>query len=230
MASTTPPNQTGGAALARRTMSTPIGPLELVAGPAGLRAVLWPGEDGSRVARAVGPAGRRAGDSPARAGGEGTEVASGVSGGAAPEVASAVSEGAVPEVVGAGARWDPADLLRAEEHLDAAQAQLEEYFAGSRREFDLALDPAGTDFQLRAWTALRTIPYGTTVSYGEQAAEIGEPGAARAVGAANGRNPLSIVVPCHRVVAASGALTGFAGGLGTKAWLLDHERAVLAGG
>ncbi|HSO05334.1 MAG TPA: methylated-DNA--[protein]-cysteine S-methyltransferase [Candidatus Limnocylindrales bacterium] len=218
MARTTPPNQTGGAALARRTMSTPIGPLELVAGPAGLRAVLWPGEDGSRVARAVGPAGRRAGDSPARAGGEGTEVASAVRGAAAPEVA------------GAGAGWDPADLLRAEEHLDAAQAQLEEYFAGSRREFDLALDPAGTDFQLRAWTALRTIPYGTTVSYGEQAAEIGEPGAARAVGAANGRNPLSIVVPCHRVVAASGALTGFAGGLGTKAWLLDHERAVLAGG
>ena len=157
-------------------------------------------------------------------------MASGVSGGAAREVASAVSEGAVPEVVGAGARWDPADLLRAEEHLDAAEAQLEEYFSGSRREFDLALDPVGTDFQRRAWMALRTIPYGRTISYGEQAAEMGEPGAARAVGAANGRNPLSIVVPCHRVVAASGALTGFAGGLGTKAWLLDHERAVLAGG
>ena len=205
-------------ALCRRSMSTPIGPLELVAGPAGLRAVLWPGEDGSRVARAVGPAGPRAGDGPGEAGGEGTEVASGVSGGAA------------PEVVGAGARWDPADLLRAEEHLDAAEAQLEEYFSGSRREFDLALDPVGTEFQRRAWMALRTIPYGRTISYGEQAAEMGEPGAARAVGAANGRNPLSIVVPCHRVVAASGALTGFAGGLGTKAWLLDHERAVLAGG
>ncbi len=124
----------------------------------------------------------------------------------------------------------PDDLLRAEDHLDAAQAQLEEYFAGTRQEFDLALDPAGTDFQLRVWRTLRAIPYGQTTSYGAQASVIGEPGAARAVGAANGRNPLSIVVPCHRVVAASGALTGFAGGLGTKAWLLDHERAVLARG
>ena len=98
--------------------------------------------------------------------------------------------------------------------------RLAEYFAGTRRTFDLDLDPAGTDFQLRAWNALRTIPYAQTISYGEQAAELGEPGAARAVGAANGRNPLSIVVPCHRVVAASGALTGFAGGLDTKvvAW------------
>jgi methylated-DNA-[protein]-cysteine S-methyltransferase len=117
---------------------------------------------------------------------------------------------------------------RSEGHLDRAQGQLEEYFAGTRRDFDLDLDPAGTDFQLRAWQALRTIPYGRTISYGEQAAELGEPAAARAVGAANGRNPLSIVVPCHRVVAASGALTGFAGGLDTKAWLLDHERSVLA--
>ena len=128
------------------------------------------------------------------------------------------------------ARWidERLDPAQAEEHLDRAEAQLAEYFAGTRRTFDLALDPAGTDFQLRAWKALRSIPFGQTISYGEQAAELGEPGAARAVGAANGRNPLSIVVPCHRVVAASGALTGFAGGLDTKAWLLDHERAVLA--
>jgi len=117
----------------------------------------------------------------------------------------------------------------AEAHLDQAQAQLAEYFAGTRRDFDLDLDPAGTAFQLRAWKALRTIPYGRTITYGEQAAQLGGPGAARAVGAANGRNPLSIVVPCHRVVAATGALTGFAGGLDIKAWLLDHERAVLAG-
>jgi methylated-DNA-[protein]-cysteine S-methyltransferase len=107
---------------------------------------------------------------------------------------------------------------------------LEEYFAGTRQDFDLELDPAGTDFQLRVWRVLRGIPYGQTRSYGQQAAELGEPGAARAVGAANGRNPLSIVVPCHRVVAASGALTGFAGGITTKAWLLDHERTILAGG
>ena len=173
-------------------MSTPIGPLELVASPAGLRAVLWPGEDGSRVARAVG--------SWIRVDSSGT-----VQGSA--ESSSGVDKG--------------------EAHLDRAEAQLAEYFDGSRRDFDLALDPAGTDFQLRAWQALRAIPYGRTISYGEQAAVLGEPGAARAVGAANGRNPLSIVVPCHRVVAASGALTGFAGGLDTKAWLLDHERAVL---
>jgi methylated-DNA-[protein]-cysteine S-methyltransferase len=125
---------------------------------------------------------------------------------------------------------DHPDEGGAEEHLDRAAVQLGEYFAGTRRVFDLDLDPAGTDFQLRAWQALRGIPYGRTLSYGEQAAELGDPGAARAVGAANGRNPLSIVVPCHRVVAASGALTGFAGGIDTKKWLLDHEQAVLAHG
>jgi methylated-DNA-[protein]-cysteine S-methyltransferase len=127
------------------------------------------------------------------------------------------------------AAGESADAAQAEAHLDRAEAQLAEYFAGTRRTFDLDLDPAGTDFQLRAWNALRAIPFGQTISYGQQAVELGEPGAARAVGAANGRNPLSIVVPCHRVVAASGALTGFAGGLDTKAWLLDHERTVLAG-
>jgi len=108
--------------------------------------------------------------------------------------------------------------------LAAAAVQLAEDFAGDRREFDLPLDPVGTEFQLAAWAALRTIPYGTTISYGEQAARMGDRRKARAVGAANGRNPLSIVVPCHRVVGASGSLTGFAGGVATKAWLLDHER------
>lgn len=107
-------------------------------------------------------------------------------------------------------------------------AQLDEYFAGEREEFDLPLDPVGTDFQRSAWMALRTIPYGTTVSYGEQAARMGDRRKARAVGAANGRNPISIVVPCHRVVASNGALTGFAGGIDTKAWLLDHERGLLS--
>ena len=111
----------------------------------------------------------------------------------------------------------------------ATVAQLDEYFAGEREEFDLPLDPVGTDFQQSAWMALRTIPYGTTVSYGEQAARMGDRRKARAVGAANGRNPISIVVPCHRVVASNGALTGFAGGIDTKAWLLDHEQRVTIG-
>jgi methylated-DNA-[protein]-cysteine S-methyltransferase len=109
----------------------------------------------------------------------------------------------------------------------ATLEQLVEYFDGRRREFDLPLDPVGTDFQRRAWDVLRAIPYGTTISYGVQAERMGDRRAARAVGAANGRNPLSIVVPCHRVVGASGGLTGFAGGTATKAWLLDHERRVL---
>jgi methylated-DNA-[protein]-cysteine S-methyltransferase len=104
--------------------------------------------------------------------------------------------------------------------------QLDEYFAGERQEFDLPLRPIGTSFQLAAWRALRAIPYGRTVSYGEQARRLGHPGRARAVGAANGRNPLPIVVPCHRVIGADGSLTGFGGGLEIKAWLLDHERRV----
>jgi methylated-DNA-[protein]-cysteine S-methyltransferase len=112
--------------------------------------------------------------------------------------------------------------------LAAAVAQLEEYFSGLRNEFDLALDPVGTDFQQSAWTALRTIPFGETVSYGEQARRMGDVRKARAVGAANGRNPISIIVPCHRVVGSDGSLTGFAGGIETKAWLLDHEREVWA--
>jgi methylated-DNA-[protein]-cysteine S-methyltransferase len=107
--------------------------------------------------------------------------------------------------------------------LTAAVTQLAEYFDGSRTEFDLPLDASGTEFQNACWKALQEIPYGSTVSYGEQAGMIGRPTAVRAVGAANGRNPLSIVVPCHRVVAANSALTGFAGGIDTKSWLLKHE-------
>ena len=107
--------------------------------------------------------------------------------------------------------------------LVAAVDQLSEYFAGDRQRFDLLLDPIGTDFQQSAWMALRAIPYGTTVSYGEQAAAMGDKRKARAVGAANGRNPISIIVPCHRVVGSNGSLTGFAGGLESKQWLLDHE-------
>lgn len=113
--------------------------------------------------------------------------------------------------------------------LDRLRGQLEEYFAGERTGFDLPLDPRGTRFQHEAWDVLRTIPFATTITYGEQAAALGDPNKARAVGAANGRNPISIIVPCHRVVGASGELTGFAGGLSAKAWLLDHERRVAAG-
>jgi methylated-DNA-[protein]-cysteine S-methyltransferase len=110
--------------------------------------------------------------------------------------------------------------------LDRARAQLSEYFAGDRTEFELPLAPLGTAFQQQAWTALRVIPFGETISYGEQAASMGDRRKARAVGAANGQNPIPIVVPCHRVVGTNGKLTGFAGGLDTKAWLLDHERKV----
>lgn len=109
--------------------------------------------------------------------------------------------------------------------LDAAAKQLTEYFAGRRRAFALPLDPRGTRFQRAVWAALGEIPYGETRSYGDIARAIGRTTAVRAVGAANGRNPLSIIVPCHRVVGQGGALTGFAGGLAAKRYLLDLEKA-----
>jgi methylated-DNA-[protein]-cysteine S-methyltransferase len=112
----------------------------------------------------------------------------------------------------------------------AAAAQLSDYFAGRLTSFDLPLTMTGTAFQLLVWSALLDIPYGTTVSYGELAAEIGRPSAARAVGLANGRNPVSIIVPCHRVVGSDGSLTGYGGGLERKQYLLALERRVAAGG
>lgn len=102
--------------------------------------------------------------------------------------------------------------------------QLDEYFAGERRTFDVRLAPNGTDFQRSVWRELTTIPYGETTSYGAMAASLGSPTASRAVGAANGRNPISIIVPCHRVIASTGALTGYAGGLDKKQRLLALER------
>lgn len=108
--------------------------------------------------------------------------------------------------------------------LRAAAVQLEEYFAGDREVFDLPLAGAGTPFQQAVWRALVTIPFGETRSYRDIAVALGQPTATRAVGAANGRNPLPIVVPCHRVVGADGSLTGFGGGLENKRWLLGHER------
>ncbi len=102
--------------------------------------------------------------------------------------------------------------------------QLRAYFAGELLDFDLDLEPLGTEFQRRVWAALQTIPYGQTRTYGQIADQIGSPGAARAVGLANARNPISIIVPCHRVIGASGRLTGYAGGLNRKQALLDLER------
>jgi len=111
--------------------------------------------------------------------------------------------------------------------LKQTAAQLDEYFAGTRRSFDIPLDLEGTRFQVAAWRALASIPFGGTTSYGQQAAALGIPTAARALGAANRANPVCIVLPCHRVIGADGSLTGFAGGLPTKQWLLDHEARVL---
>jgi methylated-DNA-[protein]-cysteine S-methyltransferase len=107
--------------------------------------------------------------------------------------------------------------------LDEAVAQLTDYFAGTRTDFDLPLEPAGTPFQLVVWQALREIPYAETINYGQLALRIGNRNASRAVGLANGRNPISIVVPCHRVIGANGSLTGYGGGLERKRTLLDLE-------
>lgn len=119
------------------------------------------------------------------------------------------------------------DSPAARRHLEAARAALDGYFRGTSRDFDdLVLAPQdGSSFQLRVWRALRAIPYGVTVSYGALARRLGRPDAARAVGLANGRNPLAIVQPCHRVIGADGRLVGYGGGLPRKAWLLRHEGA-----
>jgi methylated-DNA-[protein]-cysteine S-methyltransferase len=109
--------------------------------------------------------------------------------------------------------------------MGEAAAQLAEYFAGDRTHFDLPLTFLGTPFRQRVWAALREIPYGETVSYGQLADRLGQPNASRAVGLANGRNPIGIIVPCHRVVGADGSLTGYGGGLDRKRQLLDLERA-----
>lgn len=160
--------------LSSTTIDTPVGEITIVAGPRGVRAVLFAVEEiGDFVAEPVD------GDDPAA-----TSIAV------------------------------------------AAAGQLVEYFAGERHEFDLPLDPQGTPFQLSVWQVLRTIPYGKTISYGDQARQLGDVRKSRAVGAANGRNPISIIVPCHRVVGSTGKLTGFAAGLDAKAWLLHHEQGV----
>ncbi|HET7458633.1 MAG TPA: methylated-DNA--[protein]-cysteine S-methyltransferase [Gemmatimonadaceae bacterium] len=138
-------------------------------------------------------------------------------------------------------RWAPAAEWRRVGHdagdesdaasrvLAEARAQLAAYFAGERTTFTVPLAPRGTPFQRRVWLALRAIPHGETISYLELARRVGDPRAVRAVGGANGRNPLPVIVPCHRVIGADGSLTGFGGGIERKRWLLEHEGARLAG-
>jgi methylated-DNA-[protein]-cysteine S-methyltransferase len=120
---------------------------------------------------------------------------------------------------------DRAGWRRDDTAFSAAAVQLDAYFAGDRTEFDLDLELGGTDFQRRVWSALLTIPYGQTRSYGQIADQIGAPSASRAVGLANGRNPISIIVPCHRVIGSNGSLTGYGGGLDRKRALLDLEKS-----
>jgi len=121
-------------------------------------------------------------------------------------------------------RLEPeSDWIFSEKPFAAAREQLTAYFAGKRKTFDLPLKPTGTEFQLQVLAELQKIPYGTTVSYGDIASRIGRPKAVRAVGAANGRNPLPIIIPCHRVIGASGDMTGFGGGIPTKKALLRLE-------
>jgi methylated-DNA-[protein]-cysteine S-methyltransferase len=119
--------------------------------------------------------------------------------------------------------WIGDDWRRDPAPFAAARAQLGAYFAGESVTFDLPLAPRGSAFDLRVWAQLQRIPYGATISYGELARRVGDASAARAVGSANGRNPLPIIVPCHRVIGADGSLTGFGGGIATKKFLLEHE-------
>jgi len=123
------------------------------------------------------------------------------------------------------ARRDPG-WSRDARALRDESTQLAEYFTGARTAFDLELDPRGTAFQKRVWSALRDVEFGRTASYADIARAVGRPRAFRAVGATNGRNPIAIVVPCHRIVGSNGALTGYAGGVNRKRWLLDHERRI----
>lgn len=140
-----------------------------------------------------------------------------------PLLLTADDDGALTAVHLPGRHPATTGWTRDDDLLAPARDQLAEYFARERTAFDLPLRPRGAPFQLRVWEALRRIPYADTTSYGHLARELGHPGAARAVGAANGRNPLAIVVPCHRVVGSTGGLTGYAGGLERKRALLDLE-------
>jgi len=118
------------------------------------------------------------------------------------------------------------DWLEKPAFFISAAAELEEYFAGKRRRFSIDIAPQGTSFQLSVWRSLQRVPYGKTISYGQLARQVGNPKASRAVGAANGANPVPIIIPCHRVIGASGDLTGFGGGLEVKKYLLELEKAI----
>lgn len=190
-------------AMEQAWLESPVGRLELAADAEGLRRIEFPPYAGRRPGPSTG-VGRRAHSS-----GRAASVA-------APGAASRAAAGAASAAPGP-------DGTAARRILAATRRQLEEYFAGRRTSFDLPLAPQGTSFQLRVWEELRRIPYGQTISYGELARRVGLPRAARAVGAANGANPLPIVVPCHRVIGANGTLTGFGGGIEAKAELLAIE-------
>ena len=127
-------------------------------------------------------------------------------------------------------RRRPREAKEPDQALRAAVGQIDEYFSGKRKGFSLVLNLEGTDFQKKAWQQLVRIPYGRTATYAEVAAAVGRPEAARAVGQANHRNPISIIVPCHRVIGSGGRLVGYGGGLWRKEWLLAHERRNVAGG
>jgi methylated-DNA-[protein]-cysteine S-methyltransferase len=131
-------------------------------------------------------------------------------------------DGSPAPLPGTGTEW-----RRDDRAFRDIRDQLRGYFAGERFTFDFPMSLAGTPFQRLAWSGLLTIPFGATVSYAEQARRIGRPGSSRAVGAANGRNPIAIVVPCHRVIGSDGSLTGYGGGLDLKRWLIEHETSVL---
>lgn len=129
---------------------------------------------------------------------------------------------------GSMARRHESDWVEKKSAFKTVIKQLDEYFSGKRTEFDLALSPEGTDFQQQVWQALTEIPYGETWSYGQLAKHIGKPKASRAVGAANGINPIPVIIPCHRVIGSNGKLTGFGGGLETKSFLLNLEAGARA--
>jgi len=194
--------------LVTATMMSPIGELVLTACADGLLEVRMPASES-----ALPPA--------AAAGGAGVATGSGAADAPTPPAAAAGGASA-PAFVAP----PPSPRRSADAVLAAARRQLDEYFAGRRRTFVLPLRVTGTEFECRVWEALSAIAYGDTVTYGRLALTIGDPGAARAVGAALGRNPLAVVVPCHRVVAAGGGLGGFAGGLVRKRALLELESSV----
>lgn len=146
-----------------------------------------------------------------------------------PLILSATADGVLNGLWIIGEKHAPViepDWQRDDTAFDEVRRQLDEYFAGTRQVFDLPLTAEGTAFQQSVWAGLRRIPCGVTKSYGQLAEEIGNPKAVRAVGLANGRNPISIIVPCHRIIGANGTLTGYGGGLKAKSWLLEHENRI----